>query len=60
MLGYVLEAITGSPFEDSMRKAVLDPLGMHRTSVSKPSTNSWGVIPKGDSGWAYDVGDEGP
>lgn len=43
-----------------LQSAILNPLNMSRTSVSKPSNDSWGIIPDGDNGWAMELGDEGP
>jgi CubicO group peptidase (beta-lactamase class C family) len=60
ILGYVLEAISGTSYEDTLRRSVLEPLDMNRTTASIPSNSSWGVIPPGDSLWSEDLGDEVP
>ena len=57
ILGYVLEAVTNSSFEATMKKSVWEPLSLVNTSASRPSK---GVIPSGDPGWFLDLGDEAP
>ena len=51
-----MENITGLPYADLMTEDVFHPLQLTHTSVSIPT--SQGVIPKGDSGWKYDLGDD--
>lgn len=55
-----MEAITGDTYQAALNKAVLRPLGLGGTSLSKPYNNSRGVIPEGDSSWDDDLGDLGP
>lgn len=59
ILGYVVETVTGKPFDQAVHDDIFAPLHMSRTSLKKPQ-NSWGVIPIGVSGWDYDLVGEGP
>jgi CubicO group peptidase (beta-lactamase class C family) len=62
ILGYVVESITGKPFETTLSTRILAPLGMNQTTLSTPQKHTAGVIPvnKTASGWATDYGDETP
>ncbi|EON62896.1 hypothetical protein W97_02121 [Coniosporium apollinis CBS 100218] len=60
LLSYVLETTAGDSFENIMERDVFQDLGMTHTSVRKPQDDSLGVIPEGDSMWAFDDGDEAP
>ena len=55
MLGFVLEAVTGQSYEEVLSSTILDPLGMHHTSVKKPN-DSMGVIPATYNDWSYIAG----
>ncbi|MCK5057227.1 MAG: cyclic peptide export ABC transporter [Candidatus Aminicenantes bacterium] len=35
VIGAVIEAVTGLPYETYMKKSILDPLGLHKTGVGK-------------------------
>ncbi|KAL3954280.1 hypothetical protein ACCO45_012236 [Purpureocillium lilacinum] len=58
ILGYVVEAIAGSPYDAVLARSVLRPLGLKKTSTASPSGSGVGVIPPGDSGWGRPLGDE--
>lgn len=62
ILGYVVENITGQPFESTLQTRILTPLGMNQTSLSTPANSSSGVIPGNltASGWTTDYGEEAP
>jgi len=60
ILGYVLEATSGTSYGVALKKLALGPLKMTRTSTSVPSNSSWVVIPPGNSLWSEDLGDEVP
>lgn len=58
VLAYVLEAITGSSYEDVVEDEIFQPLGMKHSSVLPPTAKGKGVIPDGDAGWNRAYGDE--
>ena len=62
ILGYVVESITGEPFESTLSTKILEPLGMNQTTLSTPKTSTSGVIPINEtaSGWTTNYGDEAP
>lgn len=60
ILGYVVENVTGHPYEVVIQKAIFEPLGLYHSSVSKPRDDSVGVIPIGESGWDFNLGGSGP
>ena len=55
MLGFVLEAVTGQSYEEVLSSTILDPLGMHHTTVKKPN-DSKGIIPATYNDWRYVTG----
>ncbi|KAL9117447.1 MAG: hypothetical protein Q9187_006016 [Circinaria calcarea] len=55
ILGYVIETVTGKPYDQAVHDDIFAPLHMNRTSLTKPQENSWGVVPIGQSGWDYDI-----
>lgn len=57
LLGYVLENVTGLPYEVVVQKTIFDPLGLRHSSVLKPRNASVGVIPIGETDWDLDLGD---
>ncbi|KAL4909606.1 beta-lactamase/transpeptidase-like protein [Aspergillus multicolor] len=64
MLGYILEALSGTSFSGLLESSVLQPLNLTTTTSTIPSGkresgSSW-VIPNGESGWFQDTGDETP
>ncbi|KAF2465002.1 beta-lactamase/transpeptidase-like protein [Lindgomyces ingoldianus] len=61
LLGYAISSITGKPFEDILKTALIDPLGLTGTSFSKPEDTK-GVIPFNitASEWARDFGAAAP
>jgi CubicO group peptidase (beta-lactamase class C family) len=59
ILSYAIEAIANDSFENIMKRSFIEPLSLAHTTYRKPK-NSLGVIPEGDSNWAYDLGDETP
>lgn len=58
ILGYVIEKVTGEPYELSLKNSILKPLSLSRTSLKPPT--SGGVIPVGESGWDTLGGDQDP
>ena len=55
MLGFVLEDVTGQSYEEVLSSTILDPLGMHHTTIRKPN-DSMGVIPATYNDWRYVTG----
>ncbi|KUL85843.1 hypothetical protein ZTR_07344 [Talaromyces verruculosus] len=62
ILGYVVESITGKPFETTLSTKILEPLGMNQTTLSTPKKSTSGVIPINEtaSGWTTNYEDEAP
>lgn len=56
ILGYVIENVTGEPYEVAITNSIFKPLNLSRTSLKPSSNSSWGVIPVGDSEWDNDEG----
>ncbi|MFD9904758.1 serine hydrolase domain-containing protein [Streptomyces sp. NPDC059063] len=50
LLGSLVEALRGAPWEDVLRREVLEPLGLHRTSGQPmaPHAGGWAVHPWAD------------
>ncbi|MFJ4722303.1 serine hydrolase domain-containing protein [Streptomyces luteogriseus] len=50
LLGALIEKLRGAPWEDVLRREVLEPLGLHRTSVrpQAPHAGGWAVHPWAD------------
>ncbi|GAA3806401.1 serine hydrolase domain-containing protein [Streptomyces phyllanthi] len=50
LLGALVEELRGAPWEDVLRREVLEPLGLHRTSVDPraPHAGGWAVHPWAD------------
>ncbi|MCJ1284822.1 hypothetical protein MMC26_004159 [Xylographa opegraphella] len=59
LLGLALENVTGQAFPDIIASSILEPLGMHSTSFSKPK-DAEGVIPYGFNNWRTDLGADNP
>lgn len=59
LLGFVIENVTGVPYDEAVQEYIFKPLGMKRARVQKPS-DCEGVIPATVNDWAYDVGVYGP
>lgn len=55
LLGFVLETVTGKEYQEAISSSILDPLGMHHTTVKRPK-DSMGVIPATRNDWAYVAG----
>ncbi|KAL5358460.1 beta-lactamase/transpeptidase-like protein [Aspergillus floccosus] len=60
LLGYILEAISGTRFDELLQSSVLQPLNLTTTTYAIPTGESSWVIPNGESGWYQDTGDETP
>lgn len=60
ILGYVLEAIAASSYTSVLSRDVYQPLGLEKTSTDRPHGSGIGVIPQGDSGWNWTLGDDNP
>ncbi|GFF55231.1 hypothetical protein IFM46972_10215 [Aspergillus udagawae] len=60
MLGYILEAICGTQFNELLQSSVLRPLNLTTTTSAIPTGEGSWVIPNGESGWYQDTGDETP
>lgn len=56
ILGYVLEKVTSQPYETVVQNTIFKPLGLSRSTVSKPRNTSQGVVPVGKSDWDFDLG----
>lgn len=61
ILGYVVEAIANQTYDSLLRKDIIQPLNLSRSSYTTPD-DRYGVIPGNDtaSGWNLDLGEEGP
>ena len=59
LLGFVLEKVTGKSYQDAISASILEPLGMHQTTVKKPK-DSMGVIPAVTNDWNYVAGAYNP
>ncbi|KAL8709782.1 MAG: hypothetical protein Q9220_005568 [cf. Caloplaca sp. 1 TL-2023] len=59
LLGFALESMTGTPYEELVKATIFDPLGMKRVTLRKP-IDSEGVIPVGTNDWDSDIGTYGP
>lgn len=51
ILGYVIENVTGEPYEVAVEHDIFKPLNLSRTSLERSKDSSWGVIPIGNSEW---------
>ncbi|KAH8422268.1 serine hydrolase domain-containing protein [Aspergillus melleus] len=62
VLGYVIQNISGQPFEEVLQNKILSPLALEDTSLSRPSDSSKGIIPvnEGTSGWANEYAGAAP
>ncbi|KPM42353.1 hypothetical protein AK830_g4180 [Neonectria ditissima] len=62
ILAYALEAMTNKTFEESFSASLLDPLGLHRTTLEAPKNDSNAVIPgnKTSSWWDLRLGGASP
>ncbi|MFI6407754.1 serine hydrolase domain-containing protein [Streptomyces sp. NPDC050548] len=51
VLGALVEELRGAPWEDVLRREVLEPLGLHRTSAQPqaPHAGAWAVHPWADA-----------
>ncbi|MEV0908623.1 serine hydrolase domain-containing protein [Streptomyces hokutonensis] len=51
LLGALVEELRGAPWEDVLRREVLEPLGLHRTSAQPqaPHAGGWAVHPWADA-----------
>ncbi|KAK6812578.1 hypothetical protein RU639_011752 [Aspergillus parasiticus] len=62
ILGYIIERITGQPFNDVLEGRILKPLSLSKTSLHTPLSNSSGIIPTDPrtSGWSNQYAGEAP
>ncbi|KAI0403229.1 putative penicillin-binding protein [Xylaria palmicola] len=61
IVGYVLEAMSGTSYNALVQSKVLKPLGLTDTSATVPTGRGSWVIPTGDAnGFQYNYGDETP
>ncbi|OKJ13705.1 serine hydrolase domain-containing protein [Kitasatospora sp. CB01950] len=64
LAGLVVERVSGRPFAEQLRAAVLGPLGMTRTSFAQPHPDGLpparGYRPDGTDGWVEEHGQYGP
>lgn len=58
LLAYVIDAITRLSYNKVLQDTVLTPLGLGNTMPITPTEKGRGVIPKGDSGFFRQYGDE--
>ena len=59
LLGFALETLTNLPYEDVISKTIFEPLGMRKSTLTKPS-DSEGIIPDTVNDWFTDEGIYGP
>lgn len=59
LLGLALEKSTGKTYAEIILSSILEPLGMHHTSLTKPK-DSAGIIPSGPNYWRPDLGPDNP
>ncbi|KAH7064425.1 beta-lactamase/transpeptidase-like protein [Paraphoma chrysanthemicola] len=59
LLGYIIENITGKSFEDALRNALVEPLGLTHTTGTKPNASHIGAIKFNESysAWTFDLTD---
>jgi hypothetical protein len=60
LLRYILEATSGTRFDELLQSSVLRPLNLTTTTSAIPRGEGSWVIPNGESGWYQDTGDETP
>ena len=54
LAGYIVERVSGLPFEEYLERNILVPLGMRRTSIRQPLPEGWAV--DGSNGYVYSGG----
>ncbi|KAH7075050.1 beta-lactamase/transpeptidase-like protein [Paraphoma chrysanthemicola] len=57
LLGYVIESITGKSFEDALKSALVEPLGLTHTTGMKPNVSHIGAIKFNESysAWTFSL-----
>ncbi|OKP12042.1 Beta-lactamase-like protein [Penicillium subrubescens] len=60
LLGYIIQAISGTRLDKLLQSSVLRPLNLTTTTYAIPTDRGSWVIPNGESGWYQDTGDETP
>ncbi|KAE8371318.1 beta-lactamase/transpeptidase-like protein [Aspergillus bertholletiae] len=62
ILGFIIERITGQPFNDIIENHIIRPLSLSKTSLRTPSSNSSSLIPTDPktSGWSAQYYGEAP
>ncbi|RYP84710.1 hypothetical protein DL770_005162 [Monosporascus sp. CRB-9-2] len=59
ILGYVVEAVSNTTYDDFVRRKILGPLGMTNTTIfSGPAEDAWGFIPLDETWWGASLGYE--
>jgi CubicO group peptidase (beta-lactamase class C family) len=55
MLGLILESATGAPYADTLRRLLVDPLGVKDTTASAPRNSSRGVIVGSETAVGWEI-----
>ncbi|KAI0887715.1 beta-lactamase/transpeptidase-like protein [Annulohypoxylon maeteangense] len=59
ILGFAVEAITNTTYENYVRQSIFGPLSMTNTTIfTGPKENSWGFIPVNETWWGSSLGYE--
>ncbi|XDG05915.1 hypothetical protein ABKA04_005530 [Annulohypoxylon sp. FPYF3050] len=59
ILGFAVEAITNTTYENYVRQSIFDPLSMKNTTIfTGPKKDSWGFIPVNETWWGSSLGYE--
>lgn len=58
LLNYVVQKVVKSSYGEAIQTTVFKPLGLSKSSTSRPKENGAGVVPRGESAWFRDMGDD--
>ncbi len=60
VLGLVIEAASGKPYDVAVQDLILKPLSLTRTSVRPPRDSAGNVVAPDPAWWTYDEGVQNP
>lgn len=58
LLNYVVQVVAKSSYDQAVQTSIFKPLGLSRSSTARPKEKGVGVVPRGDSAWFSDIGDD--
>ncbi len=59
ILGFAVEVITNTTYDNYVKQAILTPLGMTNTTIfNGPEKKAWGFIPVNETWWGSTLGYE--